>query len=293
MSAFAFASPQTLDQLLELLAERGPAARLLAGGTDLIVQLRSGRASPDLVIDIKHVHGLSAAIEDAGGALRVGARVTMRAIATDPRMRRHFPALVDAALVVGSVQIRTRATLAGNICNASPAADTAPALLVYGASVNIIGPGGERRLPLERFFVAPGQTALQRAELVSSIDLPLPTVATGAAFGRVTRRRGVDLATINLCALVNRSGEGRFAFGAVAPTPVLASDRGEVAAAASAGPAAFAAAIRPLLAKTSPISDVRGSREYRLAMLEVMTRRTVTAAIERLRSEQRREGTSA
>jgi carbon-monoxide dehydrogenase medium subunit len=301
VSAFAFASPHSLDQLLALLAERGPAARLLAGGTDLIVQLRSGRAAPDLVIDIKRVHGLSAAIEDiragaadAGAApvLRVGARVTMARIARDARMRRHFPALVDAALVVGSVQIRNRATLAGNICNASPAADTAPALLVYGASVNIVGPAGARRLPLERFFAGPGRTALQSAELVSSIDLPLPDVATGAAFGRVTRRRGVDLATINLCALVNGRGDGRFAFGAVGPTPVLASDRGEIAAAASAGPEAFSDAMRLLLAKTSPISDVRGSREYRLAMLEVMTRRAVTAALERLRSEQRRGDSS-
>jgi CO/xanthine dehydrogenase FAD-binding subunit len=289
---FAFAAPETLEQLLELLARRGPAARLLAGGTDLIVRLRSGRALPDMVVDIKRVRDLSTGIDEVGGALRIGAGVTMRTIACDARVQRHFPALVEAALVVGSVQIRNRATLAGNICNASPAADTAPALLVYGAVVNTIGPGGARRLPLDGFFVGPGQTALQPAELVSSIDLTLPTVATAAAFGRVTRRRGVDLATINLCALVNRRGESRFAFGAVAPTPVLAIDRGEIAAAASAGPAALSAAIRPLLANTSPISDVRGSREYRLAMLEVMTRRAVTVALERLRSEQHGDGSS-
>jgi carbon-monoxide dehydrogenase medium subunit len=286
VKSFAFAAPETIEQLLELLSDRGQAAHLLAGGTDLIVQLRSGRAVPELVIDLKHVRGLSGEIQQVEGALRIGARVTMKTITSDVRVRRHFPALADAAWVVGSVQIRTRATLAGNICNASPAADTAPALLVYGALVNIIGRGGGRRVPLDSFFVGPGRTVLQPAELVSSIDLPIPATPTGAAFGRVTRRRGVDLATINLCALVNDRGEGRFAFGAVAPTPVLAIDHGGIVSAASAGNGDLSAAIRPLFANTSPITDVRGSREYREAMLDVMTRRVLAAAIDRLRSEQ-------
>jgi CO/xanthine dehydrogenase FAD-binding subunit len=286
---FAFAAPETLEQLLELLSGSGPTTRLLAGGTDLIVRLRSGHARPERLVDIKRVHGLSREIEPVDGALRFGARVTMRTITSDARVRRHFPALVEAAMVVGSVQIRNRATLAGNICNASPAADTAPALLVYGAHVNVIGPGGTRRVPLAGFFIGPGRTVLQPAELVSSIDLPIPAEPTGAAFARVTRRRGVDLATINLCALVNDRGESRFAFGAVAPTPVLAVDGGAVVAAAGARAADFSAAIRPLFADTSPISDVRGSREYRTAMLEVMTRRVLASALERLRSKPGRE----
>lgn len=289
MKSFAFAAPETLEHLFELLAEGGRSVRLLAGGTDLVVGLRSGRAVPDLVVDIKRVGGLSRQIEQVDGALRVGAGVTMRAITGDARVRRHFPALVDAALVVGSVQIRNRATLAGNICNASPAADTAPALLVYGALVNVIGPRGGRRLPLESFFVAPGRTALRPSELVASIDLPIPTAPTGAAFGRVTRRRGVDLATINVCALVSARDQARFAFGAVAPTPILAIDDGKVVAAATASSADLSAAIRPLFANTSPITDVRGSSEYRLAMLDVMTRRTLSAALERLQSERRQQ----
>ena len=187
-------------------------------------------------------------------------------------------------MVVGSVQIRNRATLAGNICNASPAADTAPALLVYGAVVNVVGGAGGRRVALADFFVGPGRTILQPGELVSSIDLPLPTAPTGAAFARVTRRRGVDLATINLCALVNDRGESRFAFGAVAPTPVLAIDPGPVVATMGTRPADLSAVIRPLFASTNPIDDVRGSREYRVAMLDVMTRRVLKAALERLRS---------
>ena len=284
MKPFAFAAPETLEQLVALLVERGPAARLLAGGTDLIVRLRSGRAVPALVVDIKRVRDLSREIDEADGVLRIGAAVTMRTITGDARVRRHFPALIESASVVGSVQIRNRATLAGNICNASPAADTAPALLVYGAIVNIVGPAGARRVPLDGFFAGPGRTVLQPAELVSSIDLPIPTAPAGAAFGRVTRRRGVDLATINLCVLVNAEGGGRFAFGAVAPTPVLAIDRGDLLAAARGDAGDLSATLRPLFADTSPISDVRGSREYRLAMLDVMTRRTLAAAIERLGS---------
>jgi carbon-monoxide dehydrogenase medium subunit len=289
VKSFAFAAPETLDQLFELLADGSRAVRLLAGGTDLIVGLRSGRAVPGLVVDIKRVNGLSRRIEEVDGVLRIGAGVTMRTITSDARVRRHFPALVDAALVVGSVQIRNRATLAGNICNASPAADTAPALLVYGAVVNVIAPGGARRVPLAGFFVGPGRTALELSELVASIDLPIPATPTGAAFGRVTRRRGVDLATINVCTLVNARGEGRFAFGAVAPTPVLAIDDGTVVAAARAATADLSAAVRPLFAHTSPISDVRGGADYRAAMLDVMTRRTLAAALERLQSERRKQ----
>jgi carbon-monoxide dehydrogenase medium subunit len=286
---FAFAAPETLDELFAILRDRGREARLLAGGTDLIVRLRSGRAVPDLVVDIKRVRGLSRQIEEIDGTLRIGAGVTMRTIASDVRVRRHFPALVEAALVVGSVQIRNRATLAGNICNASPAADTAPPLLVYGAIVNAIGPAGSRRLPLASFFEGPGRTALEPSELVSSIELPIPVSRTGAAFGRVTRRRGVDLATLSVCTLVNGRNEGRFAFGAVAPTPILATDDGAIVTRASTAGADLSAILRPLFADANPISDVRGSREYRLAMLDVITRRTLAAALDRLQSGRRRQ----
>lgn len=284
MKPFAWAAPKTLERLVELLAERGTTARLLAGGTDLIVRLRTHGLGPELLVDIKGVQNLSRQIEDIDGGLRVGACVPMSMIMRDTRVRRYFPALVEAASVVGSVQIRNRATLAGNVCNASPAADTPPALLVYDAVVNIIGPGGARRVPVADFFSGPGRTDLQPAELVTSIDLAFPTMPTGAAFGRVTRRRGVDLATVSVCALVSAEGEGRFAFGAVAPTPVLAVDHGEAVAAANDPSADLSAALGALFSNTSPITDVRGSREYRLAMLEAMTRRTLAVALERLRT---------
>jgi len=267
------------------LNEHGPAARLLLGGTDLLVRLRLGRIKPAVVVDLKRVAELDSGIVESNGVLRVGARVVMTQLTGDARVRRHFPALVEAAAVVGSVQIRNRATLTGNMCNASPAADTAPALLVYAAVLNVIGQVGRRRVPLTEFFVGPGRTVLARGELVDSIDLPLPTEKAGAAFGRVTRRKGVDLATINLCCSITQSGTARFAYGAVAPTPFLVTDD-TGALGERADTAHRAAAFTRLVDRASPISDVRGSREYRRAMLDVMTRRTWETAVARLRTRQ-------
>ena len=246
MKPFDYVRPETLGEVFGLLDEHGPEARLLAGGTDMMVRLRSGRTRPRIVIDLKRVSGLRANVEDHGTHLRIGARAVMSDLIADERIQRHFPALVEAASVVGSIQIRNRATLAGNICNASPAADTAPVLLVYQAVVNLIGPTGGRSAPLNEFFLGPGRTVVSRDELVESIDLPIGGESTGAAFGRITRRHGVDLATINLCCLVTKSGERRFAFGAVAQTPILVRDDG--------------GSMESLVAKASPISDVRGSR---------------------------------
>jgi CO/xanthine dehydrogenase FAD-binding subunit len=281
MRPFGYLRPTTIDQAIAALAD--PAASALAGGTDLIVRLRRGHIRPSVVVDMKGVRALSSEIVLVDDCLRFGARVTMTSIIKNSDAWRYFPALIEAASVVGSVQIRNRATLAGNICNASPAADTVPALLVYSAVVNAIGPAGSRRVRLEDFFTGPGRTVLGRGEIVESIDLPIPTVLTGAAFGRITRRRGVDLATINLCGLVTATGHVRFAFGAVAPTPFVASDDSGALAQDAADEPARAAALKAIFSAARPITDVRGSREYRMAMLDVMTRRTWTTAVGRLR----------
>jgi carbon-monoxide dehydrogenase medium subunit len=266
---FQFLRPSTLEDLLELLEEFGPDACLLAGGTDLIVRLRMGHTRPGAVIDMKKIAELRGGIADTAGGLRISALTTMRALTRDERVRRHFPALAESASVVGSVQIRNRATLAGNICNASPAADTAPALLVYGAAVNVVGRGGCHSVPLDRFFTGPGKTLLRRGEIVESIDLPYPAERHGAAFDRITRRRGVDLATINVCCGVDETGRVRLAYGALGPRPFLVEVKDQAAAWETAA------------AHASPISDVRGSRDYRLAMMQVLTRRVVQRAIER------------
>ena len=220
---------------------------------------------------------------ESDGFIRVGAGAVMSDLIADARVRTHFPALVDAATVVGSVQIRNRATLAGNICNASPAADTAPALLAYGAVANLVSAGAPRRVPVADFFTGPGRTVMSPGEIVASIDLPMPATATGAAFGRITRRYGVDLATINLCCVVTADGETRFAFGAVGPRPLSVVDRTGTLASSSSAPEARDAILAEMLAHASPISDVRAERDYRTAMLEVMSRRALQTATARLR----------
>ena len=284
MRAFRYARPGSLEEAVALLDQHGSEAKILAGGTDLLVRIRMGHILPRIVVDLKRVAALGTGITEIDSVLRFGALTTMSSILADKRVERHFPALAEAARVVGSVQIRNRATLTGNICNASPAADTAPALLVYGATVNLKGRDGRRTVPLSEFFTGPGKTVLNRGEIVESIDLPLPTEPMGAAFGRVTRRWGVDLATVNLSCVVEKSGKARFAYGAVAPRPVLVEDASGVLSDSAADADEKDAVLRRLISHTSPRTDVRGGRDYREAMLLVMSRRALISATERLRA---------
>ncbi|MGP8187775.1 MAG: FAD binding domain-containing protein [Terracidiphilus sp.] len=286
MRSFAYARPESLNEALALLGEYGPAATVLAGGTDIVVRLRTGRVLPAIVIDLKRVPDLQADILETDTCLRVGARTVMTDLVADERVRSRFPALAEAAQEVGSVQIRNRATLAGNICNASPAADTATPLLVYGAVVNLVSATGTRSVRLEHFFSGPGQTVLQRGELVGSIDLPLSAGRRGAAFARATRRLGVDLATINLACLVKASGQTLFAYGAVARTPLLVSDDSGKLADVNCREDEKLKILEDLIAHATPISDVRASHEYREALLMVMSRRVLDAAIARLHGQE-------
>jgi len=283
MRTFAYARPATLAEALALLEQHGPDAHLLAGGTDLVVGLRSGAIQPAIVIDVKRIAELRPAIREDGGLVSISATTVMADVVDDTRVRRHFPALVEAANVVGSVQIRNRATLAGNICNASPAADTAPPLLVYGAVVVVAGPGGTRRVPIDDFFVRSGQTTLGRGELVTAIELPVPARRLGAAYTRLTRRRGTDLASITLCCAVDEAGITRLAYGSVGPRPVLFVDESGVLADPGAPDEAKAAILERMFADASPSPrSMRASPEYRQAMLRVLGSRALRTAIDRL-----------
>jgi carbon-monoxide dehydrogenase medium subunit len=286
MKSFTYVRPDTLDEALALLEEHGPNAVVLAGGTDLAVRLRTGRILPAVVIDAKRIPALRAGVTETGACLRVGAGTVMNDLITDARVRRHFLALSEAAHEVGSVQIRNRATLAGNICNASPAADTAQALLVYGAVVNLVHSTGTRSVPIDQFFKGPGRADLRRGELVESIDLPIPTQPQGAAFARATRRRGVDLATVNLACLVKASGQTLFAFGAAAPRPILVIDGSGKLADPGCSQDERTNILEGLISLTTPISDVRASHEYRRALLRVMSRRVLDVAICRLHNQE-------
>jgi carbon-monoxide dehydrogenase medium subunit len=281
MRPFGYQRPERLADAVQLLAEHGPAARVLAGGTDLIVGMRLGKYAPRLIIDLKRIADLPAGIEESPSGLAVTATTVMAGITGDERVRRRFPALAEAAQTVGSLQIRHRATLAGNVCNASPAADTVPALLLYGAVVVTAGPDGDRRIPLRQFILGPRLTALRAGELVRAIELPWPDAGSGSAFVRLTRRRGVDLATISLCCSVSPAGEVRFSFGAVAPVPFLVSDDSGALVDPAADPATRDQVLAGLSARASPISDLRAGADYRRAMLVVLSRRALRTALRR------------
>ncbi len=283
MHPFAYARPTSVAEAVALLDERGPDARILAGGTDLVIRLRDGTVRPSLVVDVKRIPELRPRIDLVGGVLMISAGSVMTDVATDARVRHHFPALVEAAEVVGSVQIRNRATLAGNVCNASPAADTAPPLLVYGAIVVAAGPGGIRRLPIDELFVTSGQTTLARGELVTAIELPVPVRRMGATHVRRTRRRGHDLASVTLCCAVDDAGVTRLAYGSVGPRPVLVIDESGVLADPAAPDEAKAAVFEQMFAAARPSPrSMRASPEYRLAMLRVLGARALRTAIARL-----------
>lgn len=282
MRPFAYARPQTVDEAFALLDEHGPGAHILAGGTDLMIGLRHGAINPGIVVDIKRVAELKSEIRENEGALRISSNAVLTDVIGDDRVQRHFPALAEAAATVGSVAIRNRATVVGNICNASPAADTAPALLVYGAEIELMSRAGTRHVLLDDFFVGPGQTEIQLGEIVTAISLPIPTQPVGVAFGRMTRRRGVDLATINLCCRVNSDGVTTFAYGAVGPRPFLVGDETGVLADRGANEQDRDAVLLEMTGHASPITDVRASAEYRQAMLEVLSRRALQVASDRL-----------
>lgn len=283
MRRFAYERPTTLAQATSLLADAGEDARVLAGGTDLVVGLRDGSIDPTVVIDLKWVDDFGGDTILAGdGILTFTALATMGQIERDARVLAHLPALAEAARVVGSVQIRNRATLAGNICNGSPAADTAPPLLVYGATVVVAGPDGERRVPIDAFILGPRAVDLGRGELVRAIEIALPAAGFGAAYTRLVRRRGTDLASVTLCASVDGADVTQLAYGSVGPRAFLVRDGSGVLADEEADAATRASVLEELLSQASPSPrSIRASPDYRLAMLRVLAMRALASALHR------------
>lgn len=280
MQPFEYMRPKSLEEVISLLQEYGDTACLLAGGTDLTVGLRHGKISPQMVIDIKGIADLSSGICESDGWLTISAATVLSDITRNESVKKHFPALVEAAGVVGSIQIRNRATLAGNICNASPAADTVPVLAVYGAVVRKYGPSGIHSIPVVDFIKGNRDTALLPGELVISVDLPIPTTRCGTAFSRITRRRGVDLATVNICCHIDGKGTTTYALGAVSPRPLLVQDTKGYLSDPTVSAVKKAAELDVLLSVATPITDIRASAEYRSGMLRVLAERVTNRAIE-------------
>jgi N-methylhydantoinase B len=289
--------PTTLDEALAALADTklasnsGTAGSLtvLAGGTDFY-PARTARAAwlqppPHNVLDISAIEELKGIRQDAGG-------VSFGALATWSDIRNSdLPPACDglklAAREVGGIQVQNRGTLAGNICNASPAADTAPALLVHGAIVVVAGPAGARRIPIDGLFVRSGVTTLGRGELVTAIELPVPDRRLASVHLRRTRRRGHDLASVTLCCGIDETGVTRLAYGSVGPRPILSVDTTGVLADPAGAPDAKAELLERMFAAASPSArSMRASPTYRLAMLRVLGRRGVQLAVDRLAAGQ-------
>ena len=271
MMAFDYREPATLDEASALLREAAGEAAVLAGGTDLLVQMRERVRRPAQVVNIKKILGLDALVFDPEAGLTIGALATTRALETSEIVRRHYAGLHAATVHFASVQVRHRATVVGNVCRASPSADTIPPLIADGATVRIRGAKGERSLLLEEFFRGPGKTVLVPGEVVLEILVPPPAAGTRKVYIKHGRRKAMELATVGVAVTHVPGGETRIVLGAVAPTPIRARQAEKIfAETGDIGRAAQAAA-----EESRPISNVRATAEYRREMVEVLTRRAL------------------
>lgn len=290
MHDFHYATPHTLGEALKLLAKRGSAAQLLAGGTDLIVKMRGRRSRPALVIDAKRIPELNALKLDKAG-LTIGAAVSCRRIYQEKRIAAGYPALADCTSLIGGIQIQSRATVGGNLCNAAPSADTIPALIVLSAVAHIRGPGGRRQLPVEEFCLGPGKTALKKGEMLISLRIPKPAKHSGASFLRFIPRNEMDIAIVNAAAAVVLDGKGRsfvsarIAVGAAAPTPLYVRAAGEALAGKPVSGQSILAAAAIAAAAVRPITDMRGTIEQRRHLAGVLTARALRDAVRRARGK--------
>lgn len=287
MKLFEYVPARTVDEAIDALATSKGPARPLAGGTDLIVQLKEGRRTLDRVVDVGRIPELRALGTDAEGRLRLGAAVPCADIYSDERVRREFPMLVDSASIIGSVQVQSRASIGGNLCNASPSADSIPTLICLGAQAVIAGPGGRRTAPVEEFCTGPGQSILKADELLVEIVIPAPGPGEGGRYLRYIPRNEMDIAVVGVGSWVKwdaatgRIQDARIALGAVAPTPVRAREAERALIGQEPSPELIHEAAALAIQAARPISDVRGSADYRRHLVSVLVRRTLTAALER------------
>ncbi len=279
-----YETPTRAKDAAALLAGEKGQAYVLAGGTDLLVRMKSGFIEPDLVVDIKRVDSMHG-ITTVDGQLRIGAAVSGMELGEHEELCRQWPGVVEAAKLIGSDQIQGRCTMVGNLCNASPAADTVPALIAAGAIAQIVGTDGERSVPVEALVTGPGQTSLARGEVVEALLLPQRAPDSGDAYLRFTPRTEMDIAVVsagvNLTLADGKVQSARIALGAVAPTAILVP----AAAEAIVGTALDDAALDKLAAAASaacrPIDDKRGTIEYRTHVAGVLARRAALIAFER------------
>ena len=276
---FDFHAPTSLEEVFDLLDEHGKAAMLMAGGTDVLPSLKLGRKACGHLIWLKRVAGLDALEYDDTAGLRIGATALLEDVRDFPATRDHYPALSDAIRNLATPQTRAKGTVVGNICNASPCADTATPLLVYGARARISSRGNTRELPLEEFFRGPRRTALERGEVVESILVPKPASDQRAVFLKFSPRSKVDIAAVNVTVGLHLDGgtieRARIFLGTVAPTPVRAPQAEAVLEGARPDSRLFERAADTARGECAPITDHRATREYKMHLVGVLVRRAL------------------
>jgi carbon-monoxide dehydrogenase medium subunit len=285
MTEIRYVSPRTLDEAVSAFAAAGSAARILAGGTDLLVQMRSGAVRPGLIVDIKKIAEMTAIEQPAEGGFRVGAAVPGAVLAEHPRFGKVWPGVLEAVNLIGSTQVQGRASAGGNLCNGSPAGDSVPAMVAAGAVVTVQGPDGRREIPVEKVPAGPGRTNLKPGEILVSFTLPPRPPGSGDAYLRMIPRTEMDIAVVGCgVSLTLRNGvcsAARVGLGAVAPTVLLVEAAARALIGSQLDDAAVKAADAACSAACRPIDDKRGTIAYRTRIAGVLLKRTVAIAAQR------------
>lgn len=285
MEWFDYARPRTLDEAVKLLAANGEKARILAGGTDVLVQLRAGVRTAQVVVDVKEIPELNEISWDKSSGLTLGAAVPCYRVYGDADIKQHYPGIIDVASLIGGTQIQGRASLGGNLCNAAPSADSIPAMIALEATCRVIGPNGERTVAAEDFCTAPGKNVLQPGELLVSIRFPAPRPNSGAHYLRFIPRNEMDIAVAGAGVSVvldnGNFASARVALASVAPTPLFVTEAGEALAGQPVNDDSIQRAAEIAKQAAKPIDDMRGTARYRKHLCEVLTQRALKVAVQR------------
>ena len=285
MSNIRYLAPETLDEAIKAFAAAGSAARILAGGTDLLVQMRSGLVRPGVIVDVKKIAEITRIEQTADGGFRVGAAVPGAVLAEHPRFGKAWPGILEAVSLIGSKQVQGRASAGGNLCNASPAGDSVPAMVAAGAIVTVQGPSGRRELPVEKVPAGPGRLNLTPGEIVVSFTLPPRSAGSSDAYLRMIPRTEMDIAVVGCgVSLTMKDGvctAARVGLGAVAPTVLLVEAAAKALIGSRLDDKALDAAAAACSAACRPIDDKRGTIVYRTKVAGVLLKRTATIAAKR------------
>ena len=285
MREFEFAEPASIGEACALLAEDPEGSAVFAGGTDILVDLKAGLKHHRRLVSLGHIEELKSIEISGDGGLSIGAMATVNMVARHEGVKEQFPGINDAAMSLAAEQVRNQATVAGNLCMAVPSADMAPILVAHGATMRVVSPAGERAVPLREFFVGPRETVLGPADVVVAIDVSPPVPGTGDASIRQGGRVSLSLPMAAAAAVVVMQGtmcrEASVALGAVAPIPILATAAGEAVAGKELSEDVLRVAGELASAAAIPIDDLRATKEYRLELVKVLTRRVLRAAAER------------